>query len=142
MLRDLHSAPLMSLVLALALAGCTSAPGARATAEPSDDNVAGAGEAASERARDVLEPPDFTEGLTDWMESPWCGQRGYGPDATWKVYPCADGVPEPDLSCGDAAPRPPLWSRTRETPEDAWSDWQLRSDWYCAADLPARVHGC
>jgi hypothetical protein len=135
--HDLRSASLTSLVLALALAGCTAAPGARSTSEAS--NAGGTG-VASERSHDVLEPQGLRERLTDWMESPWCGQRGYGPDATWRVYPCPDGAPQLVVACGTAAPRLPLWSRTRDTPEDAWSEWRLRSDWYCPVDLPAGVH--
>jgi hypothetical protein len=125
---------IMAAMLVLGLGSSASAIKVDPSLAGSSSTV-GARDAAAERDDDVRRRPDSKERLTDWMESPWCGQAGDGPNPTWWVYPCANGDTPPQLDCGDDAPRPPLWRRTRETPEDGWSEWQLRSGWYCTVDL-------
>jgi hypothetical protein len=104
-----------------------------------DDGTArlAAREAARQRDHDLTKNPDRKLRLIDWMNSPACGGKtGYGPGEDWLLYPCPEGKPDSNSpNCGDEQPLPPLWSRSRETPDSAWSKWVVRSDWYCAVDV-------
>jgi hypothetical protein len=128
---------LAAFALAAALALLPTSAMADITTWTNDDHVGlVARDAAKQERADRESEPDPTLRLVEWKHAPWCGQRGYGPGEDWHVYPCAEGVPGPDApDCGDEAPSPPFWSRTRKSPTSPWSDWVLRTDWHCAVDL-------